>query len=208
MMKRHRWHRWVVLAAIVLSVCSCGRFLNRGAAPSPAAGGAAAEESRAELEAKLRNVVRGHVEAAESSEGEGKARLVKRTPYYVKEYAVYPDGPDAIELAIREAESRTVPYLADVTLKKQRYSTDLHRKKADARADSVLFRGTGVELLTYELRDGKWVKLGSLFVADQVEEYVNGEWVPVQEAVDHLVAEEKAEEEGWLGRAWSSITGR
>ena len=41
-----------------------------------------------------------------------------------------------------------------------------------------------------------------------VEENVNGEWVPIEEEVEDVLALEEQQEGSWLGRAWSAITGR
>ena len=194
---------------VVVTACSCsrlgGRLFDRSKETEPAKVEARIEGHEARLEATVRNYIKAH--AASGSDRTGQ--LAERKPHYYREYIEYPDGPDAFELTLREIDSRSAPYLADVTLKKQRYATQVHRKKKEARNDPVLFRGTGTETMTYELRNGKWRKLGSLFVADRFEENVNGEWVPVQETVDELMANELVEpERGWLGRAWSNIAGR
>ena len=215
MAPKYAWSRWIILGLVVVTTCSCSRFdslfgsrffdRSKEAEPAPAEVEARIEGHEAQLEA----IVRGYIKANAASDADRAGRLVERKPHYYREYIEYPEGPDAFEMAIREVVSRSAPYLADVTVKKQRYATQLHRKKKDARDDPVLFRGTGTETMTYELRNGKWRKLGSLFVADRFEENVNGEWVPVQETVDELMATELAEpERGWLGRAWSNIAGR
>jgi len=130
---------------------------------------------------------------------------VFRRPYFFKEYSVYPDGADEFDADIRETESRTAPVVANVTLEKQRFATRLHRKRAEAAADENFLRDTGVETMTFEWRGGQWKRVGTLFVAEKTEEYVNGEWVPPQEEIQRTVAEE--ERPGWWGRTWGKITG-
>ena len=109
---------------------------------------------------------------------------------------------------IQETESRTVPYRASVKVDKQRYATKLHRKREDAVADSNYARDTGKETLTFEMRNGRWYRAGSLFVAEKTEEYINGEWVPAKEEVERTVAAEDEQAGSWWQRAWESVTGR
>ena len=201
--------RWVaaVLAGVVL--CSCGRF--RGTADRPDAGVQQDEATSAEAgtghEGQLRRVVRGHIAAATGDEGDARSKLKRAKPYFYREFAEYPDGLDGFEVETRETESRTSPYAAQVQLRKIRYATRLHRKRADASADSDFFRSTGMETITYKLKNGRWTKEGSLFVAERVEENINGEWVPLQEEAESAIAS-REEERGFFGRMWSSVFGR
>jgi hypothetical protein len=88
-----------------------------------------------------------------------------------------------------------------------RYATRMHRKRDQAQADGNFLRDTGAQTISYELRNGKWWRAGSLFVAEKTEEYVSGEWVPVQEEVQRTVAAEE-ENANWFNRTWSAITGK
>ena len=201
--------RWAALCMAVLVACSCSHLVGRstrGTQDADTDTTVVAEATFADHEAKLRAVVCSAIEAASAS-SEDKARIIARKPYFFKEYVVYPEGSDEFELILRETQSRTVPYIGEAAVPKQRFATELHRKKRDARADSTFLRGVGVETISYELRNGRWTRLGSLFVAEKIEENVNGEWVPVREAVEQAIVSEQ-EEEGWLRRAWSSVTGR
>ncbi len=101
-----------------------------------------------------------------------------------------------------------MPYRAQVKIEKKRFATKMHRKRDEALADSNYFRDTGAETLTFELRNGRWYRAGSIFVAESTEENVNGEWVPAQEEVERTVAAEEENSENWWQRAWSSVTGR
>ena len=155
----------------------------------------------------LRRIVANSVERANAGHDAARAELVKKSPYFFKQYEYYPDGASLMEIETRETESRTAPKVADVHLRKQRYVTQLHRKRDEARADEDFLRDTGDEILTYELRNGKWRRVSSLFVAESVEQNVNGSWVPVEEIerTDDAGAEEDL---GWFGRIWSSVVGR
>ncbi|MCP4642615.1 MAG: hypothetical protein GY851_19375 [bacterium] len=198
--------RTLVVCLMAGLACSCGML--RGGTKAPEAPASAAEAPSGDNEERLQATVRGIVKAAGTDESRVDAKLVRRKPYYLKEDTVYPDGADGFEVTFRETESRTAPLVAEVTLKKYRYATVLHRKKDEAKADDTILRGSGTETLSFELRNGRWVQLGSLFVAGTTEEKVNGEWVPVQDKVDQALAAELDEREGFLGRTWSFITGR
>jgi hypothetical protein len=164
-------------------------------APSPTA---AAE---ADHEARLRERVTRHISSAGTT-----PTFVRRKPYYFHEYEVYPEGPASATITLTEKDSLISPYLAEVQLPKQRYATRLHRKRGAARDDRNFFRETGTERLTYELRHGNWIRVGSLFTVDTTEEQVNGEWVQAQEEVQKVVRDESRQ--GLFGRTWSRVTGR
>jgi hypothetical protein len=201
--------RGLALTLIVLSMVSCttvkGWFGKGGAGDAKPVAAQAPVEKSQDYEADLRKLVSRDIESAAQNEAADRERLVKKSPYYFKEYAVYPDGPDKIDVVIQETESRTRPYVADVKLDKTRYATVLHRSREDARADENFLRETGKENITFEYRNGAWVRVGSLFVAEKTEENVNGEWVPQREDIKRTVAAE--EKKGWFGRMWSKVTG-
>ena len=202
----------VLILAIVAALSQgCGHlgFLNRGGTADESVSPVSAlpdTASMAERERQLEDAVRSYINDVSGDGGED-GQLVRRKPYWFRQRVVYPDGPDAFEMSIREADSRTAPLRAEVKLDKVRYASEMHEKKDAAREDTNLYRGTGTETLTYEFRNGRWDKLGSLFVAEKLEENVNGEWVPVEESVEEqLMAEQPSR--GFLRRAWSGITGR
>ncbi len=180
----------------------CGRF-------GPAGGAVRLEQANPnaapdELEAQVRAMMRDHLAAMERRSQNSKHDLLRKKPYYYKEYVEYPGEPPEIEVNLRGADSRAVPYVAEVTVDKIRFSTPLHRNKANAREDDNFLRSTGEETITCELRSGYWTEVGSLFVAEKTEEYINGEWVPTQEDVVQTIAAE--ERPGFVGRTWSRIT--
>ncbi len=157
--------------------------------------------------AALKDLVNDEIRSANASINERRDRVVKMEPYFFKAYESYPGDGSLADIDIRETESRTARYVADVTLDKQRYMTRLHRKKDAARADSNFVRGTGIEKQTYQFRNGRWICIGTLFVADKIEENVNGEWVPVKQELERGIDSEE-DDASWFSRAWSNMTGR
>jgi hypothetical protein len=189
---------------------SCALF---GGHKGKSEGGASAAEKVAPLttkdyEMELRGIVAGRIEAAGRSVDEQRNKVIRRNPYLYKEYSVYPDGANNLKVILQEKEARSTPYIADVTVAKQRFSTRLHRKRGEAENDSNFLRDTGTETVTYELRNHKWMRVGSLFVAQKTEENVNGEWVPIKETAKRTVPAEEEKARGWFKRTWSKITGR
>ena len=167
------------------------------------------QRSAKDYETDLRNLVKSRVEAVAKAGDEQRNRIVKREPYFYREHEVYPEGADNLTVLMQEKESRSVPYVADVTLPKQRFATKFHRKRREAEADVYFLRDSGTETITFELRNGKWTRVGSIFVAEKTEENVNGEWLPVKETATRTVAaEEERAKGGWFKRTWSKITGR
>ncbi len=158
-------------------------------------------------ESALREMVTNSVNRANAGHDASRSVLVRRNPYFYKQYVYYPDGISLMDVSTRETESRTAPKVADVRLRKQRYVTQLHRKKDEARADEDFLRDTGDEIITYELRNGKWRRVSSLFVAESVEHMVDGVWMPVEE-VDRIDDADAEEDLGWFGRIWNSVVGR
>lgn len=160
----------------------------------------------ADREEELRKVVRRQLEVAAREAGGGREEVQRYHPYWYKSYAEYPDGSDRFSVVMQETESRTTPYKADVTLSKVRYATKFHSKRDDAARDGEFFRDTGEETLAFELRHGRWVLLGSTFVAATSEQRVDGVWVPRDETTEPAFPEEGGD--GWFKRVWGNITGR
>lgn len=192
---------------LVVSSMSCGTFGGKSAttAAAPPSAPVSGDEDR---EARLRESVDSYIQATGKSSDDATGKLEHKKPYYFKEYYLYPSGSAQANVDIQETESLTVPYRASVKVDKQRYSTKLHRKRDEAMADSNYARDTGKETLTFEMRNGRWYRAGSMFVAEKTEEFVNGEWVPAQEEVERTVAAEEAKAGSWWTRAWESVTGR
>lgn len=156
-----------------------------------------------EAEQRLREVVREYIE--KENNDSGKDTVVKRRPYYFKEYAVFPDGGDGFSIEFREADSRVRPLIAEVKINKIRYSTQMHRKYDRAKEDKTLFRDTGVETLVFELRSGRWVRTGAIFDAEKTEEQINDEWMPRREETQRVIPAE--ERPGFFKRLWMRIRG-
>lgn len=180
---------------IALVVCvSCAR--NGGTTAEPVVSVA----TQGDYEAELRDAVRAYLQQEDRAQPE----LLSERPYHYKVYAQYPEGLESFEIDLLEQESRTTPMLAEVTIEKIRFSTRLHRDRNEAAADETFYRDTGTETVTFELRNGRWRRSGSLFVADRTEEYVNGQWVAVQAPPPRTVPGEEPQEGffrrtfGWL----------
>lgn len=215
-MGRTRWACGAACVVMALTTVSCARLgLDRWSwgsgdkkddAPVAAqaeTAPAAPTVTDADRETLLRQAV-GEYMASTSGD---QARLVRRRPYYLKEYSVYSGGPETARISITETDSRLKPYVATVEIDKQRFATHLHREQDEAAADESFLRDTGTEKLSYEWNGGRWVKSGSLFVASTTEEQVNGQWQPVPPAEKRTVAAEEEESQGFLKKAMSLITG-
>jgi hypothetical protein len=159
-------------------------------------------------EETLRAAVSRHVEAANAQAQQDQKPLIRRPPYFYRQFDVYPEGAAILRLVVQETESQTAPALADVELPKIRYATQFHRKREAALEDGDFIRDTGTETLTYELRNNEWHKVGSLFVAEKTEKQVDGHWVAVEAEIQRTAQSEEPEEGNWFARAWKVITGR
>ncbi len=198
--------------AVAVSLSGCSLFRGKGTVDSegPPSGASALEGQQASAESqeeRLRKTVEEHVTTESRVTSPEEAPVVKRAPYFLKEYSEYPKSVSDMQVSIRETESRMAPEVADVTLSKQRYVTEMHRKKDDAREDSNFYRETGKETLTYQWRNNRWVQVASLFVVELKEERTGGEW----QAVEPKLKEETVlpeEDEGIFKRVFGSIFGR
>ena len=211
MCRKRAFAKGMMLFGLALTLAACARFGGRSDRADKAEAGngpAAAEADRDDLETTLRRAVRRRIEAAPDTASDRHGTLVRRRPYFCKEYDVYPDGDRDPSVLITETESRTAPYMASVKVAKQRYATKYRRNKDEARADGNFLRSTGVETLSYEYRGGRWTLRGSFLLIDKTEENIPGEWVPVQPQVPQGAAADAPERKGWWGRTWSTITGR
>ncbi len=167
----------------------------------------AVTSTEAESRAELLRQVQNHIDKTEGAGRNEEDRVIRKRPYFYKEYSDYATGADNAIITMTETESRTSPLVADVQLERVRYATRLHRGRNEARLDDDYLRDTGTETLTYELRNGRWTRVGSFFLSETTEERVNGAWVPVQRKVERTVQTEE-DQQGWFGRTISAITGR
>ncbi len=188
--------------AVMLSACFGG---GRGLVQDDPSAEAVSGASRTEAEAALRGMVEKHLRAEAGRGSSGSPELVRRRPYYFREYVEYPGGAESMEIVLRENDSRIRPLSGEVRAAKVRHSTRMHRSRGEAAEDGSFFRDTGTEILNYELRNGRWRRVGSLFVADKTEEFLNGEWVPRREEERRVAPEARP---GWFARTLSKITGR
>ncbi len=188
-----------VLMATTLLLSGCAIF--GGKEPkAPLASEAAGEtetEQADEFESRLHAAVRSELRSANRRPDRPSTKVIFKKPYYYKDYFVYPNGEDDYTLEFTEKESRTAPVSAEMNVDKIRFATRMHLKKENARIDESFIRDTGKETTSYELRNGKWRRLGSLYVADKTEEFVDGEWRPIREAPSRPVLEEEEPTRWW-----------
>ena len=186
-------------SALLLSGCAIfGGKSQSSPVLSEEPGLAAADESL-EYEARLHETIRSRIRAAGRRQENANTRVVFKKPYYFRVYSVYPVADDDYSLEFTEKESRTTPLNAEMIVDKIRFATRMHRKREDARNDKNFLRDTGTETTSYELRNGRWRRLGSLFVADKTEEFVDEEWQPIRETAA-LPVLEVDEPKSWLRR--------
>ncbi len=160
--------------------------------------------SREQAEQRLHEVVRAHILEHQGMDRHS-APLIRRRPYFFKEYFVYPDGPDAFSIEFREIDSQVRPLMAEVQINKIRYSTRMHRRRDRAEGDNDFLRDTGVETLVYEWRSGRWWRTGAIFDAHKTEEMINGAWAPRRDETLRVIPEE--DQPGWFRRTWLRIRG-
>lgn len=208
----HRmWTLVLLLAIFSAGMSSCasirGKFGGGGRAQT-------AVTERAEVVSlapnEARRTLRGSVESylgrVESGAAAAKSRVLRKKPYFLKEYDVYPaDAANIMVIEMQETESRTAPFRAEVTLPKTRYATRLHRTREAARKDEDFIRQAGRETLSFTMRSGRWRALGSAFVADRTEAASGGVWRETTGAAG--VAAGDAKKKGWFGRQWSRVFG-
>lgn len=200
----------ILLSLAVLSGCAHQGWRFKWGAPTEVASAdEGAEEAQPDAtddaEADLRRLVAREVRAEERNGGPSSAGVTRLRPYYLREYVEYPDGAESFEVVLQDTESRTSPLKADVRLDKVRYATKLHRDRKLAASDDDFIRSTGIEVITYEHRMGRWRRMGSTFVASKTEEMKNGEWVPVRRNTEAPTAPEPRR--GWFKRTFGFITG-
>jgi hypothetical protein len=200
----------MLLAPALLSSCA----LWRGGPGSPERGPGDTETrvgattDRAQLESRLRDLVAQRVQHLESSAQGGEGGLVYRNPFWLREYVEYPRGTADIQIEIRETQSQTSPFVGTARLDKRRFATKMYRRQDEALADNNYLRDTGVEVLTYEFRHGRWVRIGALFTAEVTERRDGGTWIQVEPEVRAEMTPPRAPEGGFISRTWSRLLGR
>ncbi len=150
--------------------------------------------------AELRKIIDNEIKYSASVD---KNKVYRKKPYYWKNYAIY--DSQSPEIDIQETESKSKPYIARVKLNKTLYYTKLHSNRRDAEEDKNFIRSTGVETSTYELRNGRWIKIGSTFIPEKTEKYQGNQWVPIRE--EEVTKEQSLEQpkEGFFKRIRSWI---
>lgn len=201
-----KWGCLLLACLTVVLVSNCARGGDRNNRP----GGTQITDrefraTEAEAQARLKEIVREQILAGQQTPEAKTIPIIRRRPYYFREYAVYPDGPEDFEIEFREVDSRTRPLMSEVRLNKIRYSTRMHRKYDRAAADTNFLRDTGVEVLVYEWHNGRWTRTGAIFNAQKTEEQIDGVWQPRRDEIVRV--DPAAEQPGWFGRMWERIRG-
>lgn len=190
----------ILMVVCVSTACSRGSKSSGGLIDS-----SAFSDTEEGAKEQLHALIKEHIQSNKSYSNAAQVPVIRRRPYYLKEYSVYLNGPEEFEISFRELESKTRPLMAEVTIEKLRFSTRMHRKSARAREDHEFVRDTGVEKLVYELHNGRWTRIGAIFDAKTTEEQVNGDWVPKREELERVRPEDQ--QPGWFGRLWNRIRG-
>ncbi len=199
-----------ILGLVLLSSCASLRGGGGSSENSTPVDGEslAASASESESRQELLRQVQGHMNRVEATGKDSEDTVIRKRPYFYKEYNEYPEDSASAEVILTETESRTSPLLAEVRVTRQRYSTKLHRSRDAAQIDDGFLRDTGTETLSYELRNGRWTRVGSFFLAETTEQRQGGQWEPVQRVLERPVMQQNEESQGWFGRTLSAITGR
>ena len=183
----------VLVAALVVG--GCAHSTKKESAAS------VASESRVEQTPEYETILRESITRellAEARRGDAPAsKIVFKKPFYFKEYFSYPNAGDIFVLDFTETESRTVPLTAEANIEKTRFSTRVHQKREDARIDENFLRDTGIETISYELRNGKWHRQASLYVAAKTEENISGEWQSIHDRPERHIFEPEKPKGGW-----------
>ncbi len=193
--------RWIVVILLCVVSTGCSTFRTKGGLQLESA----VETPNRELEeARLRGFIGSELSRVQRQSDSGSSQLVRQRPFYYREYVEYPDGTDSFEMNVIDVDSRTTPFTAQAQVRKIRFATLMHRDRDEARHDEHFYRDTGREYISYELSNGRWRRLGSLFVAEKTEEQINGEWQPAyRNEQDNLL--EESEEKGFFSRVWDAI---
>lgn len=150
---------------------------------------------------ELQQIVKSEIKSVMATD---KNYIYRKRPYFWKNYSTYNNVEGPFVINIQETDSKSKPYIAKIELEKTMYYTKLHKTRRDTEEDMNFIRSRGKETLTYELRNGRWIKIGSLFVPEQTEKKVGDSWVPLKE---EEIQKEQPEEpkQGWFNRIRSWI---
>ncbi len=166
----------------------------------------AAAEPAADHEAELRKMATREINENKGSKEQAEQRIIRRRPYYLREYSVYPT-PEKLDVTLHETESRSQPMAAEVRVAKERYFTQMHRDHKVAENDLAFLRNIGTETISYELRSGHWRRTGSVFVAENTESEKGGKWSTVDEKAETQVPKTD-KKPGWFSRTWHRVMGK
>ncbi|NIA16497.1 MAG: hypothetical protein GWP08_20750, partial [Nitrospiraceae bacterium] len=107
---------WVTLCLVGLLSTSCSIFggrVSRTVSAGQEASDATPAATPQDHEAQLSALANKMVASANKNADDRKHRVQKRNPYFYKEYGIYPDGTDNMEIVVQEQEGVRTPYVAD-----------------------------------------------------------------------------------------------
>ena len=126
----------------------------------------------------LQQIIKNEIKSAATAD---KNTIYRKKPYFWKYYSIYTTTDEPFNINLQETDSKSKPYIAKIELEKTMYYTKLHKTRRDAEEDNDFIRSIGKETLTYELRNGRWTKMGSVFVPEKTEKKSGDSWVPLRE---------------------------
>lgn len=157
----------LLLGVLLAGFNGCSMF--RFGSGAPDALPASIEVEGSNYEDKLHELIAESLASDQQADSPSSAAMKFRKPYYFREYVAYPDGIAEYTSEIRASESRTTPYSAQIRLNKNRYVTKFNKKQGTARNDDTFYESTGYETRAYELRNGRWREIGTLYVAETTD---------------------------------------
>lgn len=150
----------------------------------------------------LQQIVKTELKSAATAD---KNAVYRKRPYFWKYYSTYTNTEGPFDINLQETDSKSKPYIAKIELEKTMYYTKLHKARRDAEEDNDFIRSVGKETLTYELRNGRWTRIGSVFVPEKTEKKSGDNWIPLRE--EEIQKEQATEQpqKGWINRIRSWI---
>lgn len=198
--------RGVLCFVVALSLAGCASTGEKAGMSLDAEEGS--RSSGMPKESKLRRMVRSHLGSVGSEGDVRSSKLQSNHPYFFREYNAYPDGAEDFDLEIQELDSRTVTHQAEVTVARERYATELNRKKKEAKQDDRFVRTVGTEIISYEYSHGDWRRNGSVFLAGEGQQRIGGEWMVPPKIESALPEITPPVEGGIFKRMWNAIRRR
>jgi len=172
----------ITLICVLFTAASCGVFRGGRGSTVKSQSASVVAATQDDHDATMKAAIANHIKKNRQVNSAQDAPVIKYDPYFVREYSEYQGSASSAVIKYRDTESRMSPRVADVTLKKIRYVTEMHRKRKNAIADNVFFRETGKETLSFQWRNNRWVQVAGIFIIDKKERHADGKWELVEPA--------------------------